>query len=126
MTTENSYEILTDEELADAIENDMTDNNFKTAAEFLYNACNDWPTLNLSQPRDLIAELTKEINRKLTYDNLSTYNNSLNVTGDAWKGEAVSSLLEMFDFERKSVFDKRIELQAIIDKITKHYRKPSA
>ncbi len=125
MTTEDPYAILTDAELAEAIENDTTDNHFKTAAEFLYNACNDWPTFNLSQPRDLIAELTKEIKGKLTYDNLTTYNNSLNITADAWKGEAICSLLEMFDFERKNTFDKKTELHAIIDKITKHYRKTS-
>lgn len=38
-----------------------------------------------------------------------------------WKVEAVHALLEMFDFERKNKFDKNIELESIIEKITRHY-----
>ena len=117
------YEIITDEELVDAIYNDPSDNNFKAAAELLYSACTDWPTLNLSEPADLLKELKVEVKGNLTYDNLDSYNKRLNVAYEAWKGEAVCSLLEMFDFERKKLFDKTIELESIIDKITRHYRK---
>jgi hypothetical protein len=37
--------------------------------------------------------------------------------------EAINSLLEMFDFERKNTFDKAIELDTIIRKLTLHYRQ---
>lgn len=123
MTTDNSYKIISADKLFDAIENDPTDNNFKTAAEFLNSALTDWPTFNLKEPTDLLAELKKEVQGKLTYANLDNYIKRLDVGADAWKMEAVSSLLEMFDFERKNVFDKNIELEKIIDKISRHYLK---
>jgi hypothetical protein len=123
MTTDNSYEILTRKELSNALDKDVTSNNFKTAAEFLYNAVNDWPTFNLDEPTDLLAELKKDIHAKLTYTNIDNYSKQLDLGVDAWKAETISSLIEMFDFERKCVYDKNIELESIIDKITKHYRQ---
>jgi hypothetical protein len=123
MTTDNSYKIISADKLFDAIENDLTDNNFKTAAEFLNEAVTDWPTFNLKEPADLLTELKKEVQGKLTYTNLGNYYNRIDLNVDAWKSTAVSSLLEMFDFERKNVFDKNIELENIIDKISRHYLK---
>lgn len=123
MTLDNSYKIISAEDLFVAIENDPTNNNFKTAAEFLNSAVNDWPTLNLQEPADLLTELKKEVQGKLTYDNIVKYSKRLSPSHDAWKKEATSSLLETFDFERKNVFDKNIELENIIDKITRHYLK---
>ncbi len=123
MTTDNSYKIISADQLFDAIENDTTDNNFKTSAEFLNEALSDWPTLNLREPADLLTELKKAVQGKLTYTNLDNYYKQIDLNVDAWKSTAVSSLLEMFDFERKNVFDKNIELESIIDKITRHYLK---
>ena len=123
MTTDNSYKIISADNLFDAIENDLTDNNFKTSAEFLNNALTDWPTFNLKEPTDLLAELKKEVQDKLTYTNLDNYAKRLDLGADVWKAESVNSLLEMFDFDRTNVFDKNIELENIIDKITKHYLK---
>lgn len=123
MSNPSFYKIISADNLFDAIENDPTNNNFKTAAEFLHSAVNDWPTLNLQEPADLVTELKKEVQGKLTYDNIEKYSKRLNPSHDAWKMEATSSLLEMFDFERKNVFDKNIELENVIDKITRHYLK---
>jgi hypothetical protein len=123
MTTDNSYKIISADKLFDAIENDLTDNNFKTAAEFLNSALTDWPTFNLKEPTDLLTELKKEVQDKLTFTNLDNYSKRLDYGMDPWKAEAISSLLEMFDFERKNLFDKNIELESIIDKITRHYLK---
>jgi len=123
MTTDNSNKIISADKLFDAIENDLSDNNFKTAAEFLNNALTDWPTLNLREPADLLVELRKEVQGKLTYTNLDNYSKQLDLGLGMWKGEAISALLEMFDFERKCVFDKDIELEKIIEKITRHYLK---
>ena len=61
MTTDNSNKIISADKLFDAIENDPSDNNFKTAAEFLNSALTDWPTYNLKEPADLLTELKKEI-----------------------------------------------------------------
>ena len=122
MTKNNSYRIISYEKLINALESDTTDNCFKIAAEFLDNALRDWPTLDLKEPIDLIAELKKEISDSLTHENLNEYSKRLDLGDDAWKAESISSLLEMFDFDRKSVFDKTIELESIIDKITRHYQ----
>lgn len=122
----NSLDFLTYNELFEAIENDASDNHFKTAANFLESAVTDWPTFNLKEPRDLIKELKGEIKDKLTYDNLDKYLKNLKPNNDAWKIEAVNTLLEMFDFNRQNSFDKTIELEKIIENLTLHYRKKSS
>ena len=114
---------MTFSELIKIIETDVTDNNYKVAADFLLTAITDWPTYNLTESSDLISELKSEVRNRLTYDNLDDYSNSLDLEKDAWKIEAISSLLEMFDFERKNKFDKIVELETIIDRLTRHYRK---
>jgi hypothetical protein len=120
MTSDNSNKNITYDKLFDVIDNDINDNNFKVAADFLYNAMTDWPT-GLEDTQSLLNQLKKEVGSKLTYDNLDNYSRRLDLGVDAWKAEAVSSLLELFDFERKNVFDKNIELENIINKITQHY-----
>lgn len=64
MTTIDKYNFISYDELFNAIENDTTDNNFKTSAELLMSAVTDWPTLNLQEPKNLIAELKNEIKKK--------------------------------------------------------------
>ena len=122
MTTETTYNFISFDELFNAIENDSTENNFKTSAAFLISAVTDWPKLNLQEPKDLIAELKLEIKEKLNFDNLKSYVEQLNPNNDAWKMEAVTALLEMFDFDRKGINDKSISLETIVDKLTHHYR----
>ena len=122
MTTETTYNFISFDELFNAIENDSTENNFKTSAAFLISAVTDWPKLNLQEPKDLIAELKLEIKEKLNFDNLKSYLEQLNPNNDAWKMEAVTALLEMFDFDRKGINDKSISLETIVDKLTHHYR----
>lgn len=119
----NISDFLSYDELQNAIENDGTDNNFKIAAEFLLSAITDYPTLNLKEPTDLVAALRQAINDKLTFDNLDKYLKSLSPDKDAWVMEAINSLLEMFDFERKNNFNKVIELDTIIRQLTKHYKQ---
>lgn len=123
MTTINSYKILSYDELSNILDSDTTDDNFKTAAGFLNEALSDWPTENLQEPIDLIAELKKEVQDKLTFSNLDNYNKKLSASDNAWKMSALSSVLELFDFERTCSFDKVVELESIIDKITTHYHK---
>lgn len=118
----NNSNFLSYDELENAIENDRTNNNFKTAADFLLCAVNDYPTLNLKEPTDLVSALRQSINNKLTFENVDNYLKSLSPYNDPWTMEAVTSLLEMFDFERKNNFDKTIELETIIMQLTQHYR----
>jgi hypothetical protein len=122
-TMTNNSDFLSYDELQYAIENDWTDNNFKTVADFLLSAINDYPTFNLKEPNYLLTALRQAINDKLTYDNLDKYLKSLSPDKDAWTMEAINSLLEMFDFERKKNFDKAIELDTIIRQLTQHYRQ---
>ena len=123
MKTEDAYNLISYEELVNAIENDSKANAFKLSAEFLMSAVTNWPTLNLQEPKDLIEELSHEINENLTFDNLNNYLNGLKPHKDAWKIEAVAALLEMFDFDRKGFHDKSITLEMIIEKLTQHYRQ---
>ena len=123
MKATHTLEILTYDELSNVVTNEIAVSNFKTAAEFLMSALNDWPTLNLQEPKDLILELKNTLKRPLTFSNLDSYLKKLNPATDAWKMEALSSLLEMFDFERRNIFDRTIELEAIVDRLTQHYRQ---
>jgi hypothetical protein len=117
-------DIITSDELTDKIESLAADNKFKTCGEFLLTAINDWPTMNLEEPKDLLDELKNEIKRPLTFDNLRKYSAGLtiHISGNAWKIESVTSLLEMFDFDRTNTFDKEVTLDKIIERLTNHFR----
>lgn len=64
-----------------------------------------------------------KLKKKLNFDNIESYSKNLRATNDGWKMEAVSALLEMFDFDRKCNNDKSIELEKIVENLTQHYRK---
>lgn len=118
--SKNDY--ITFDELINVFETDNTDNNYKTSADLLLTSVTDWLTENLSEPADLILELNKRIKKPLTFDNLEKYSKTLLPKNDAWEIEAINNILEMFDFERKNIIDTVVELDAIIVRITEHYR----
>lgn len=118
----NKNDYITFDELISIFETNKTDNNFKTSADFLLTSVSDWPTENLSESADLILELKKEIKNSLTFDNLEKYSKILRPEKDSWKIEALSSILELFDFERNNIVDRTVELETIIFRITEHYR----
>ena len=60
MTSKNEF--LSYDELQNAIENDGTDNNYKTAADFLLSSVTDYPTFNLKEPTELVAALRQTLN----------------------------------------------------------------
>lgn len=115
---------ITFTELIDVLENDTTNNNYKSAADNLLEAFTDWPTQDI-EVGEMISELKDEVNGKLTFDNLSKYLKTLNPSKDSWKMESLSSLLELFDFEQNNNVNTEIELEDILEKITEHYRNKS-
>ena len=117
-------EIITFDELSDKIESVKADDKFRTCGELLLTAINDWPTTNLKEPKGLLDELKNKINRPLTFDNLKHYSDGLiiDISGNAWKKESVTSVLEMFDFDRNNTFDKEVTLDKIIERLTNHFR----
>jgi hypothetical protein len=123
MATINRQELLTYEELLEAIENESVNNYFNKAAKCLMEAISDWPGPNIQGPLDLIAELSKEINHELTFDNIEAYLKQLQPESDSWKMEALTGLLEIFGINETKRIDKTIELEAIIARLTQHYRQ---
>ena len=115
---------ITFTELIDVLESDPTENNYKSAADNLLEAFTDWPTENI-EVSEMISELKKEVQGKLTFDNISRFLKTLNPIKDAWKMESLSSILELFDFEQNKNVNKKIELEDILEKITEHYRNKS-
>ena len=115
--------ITFDELIKKTIETETSDNKSIVCAELLRTAINDWPT-NLQEPKDLLDELKNEIKKPLTFDNLKTYSAGLkfDISGNAWKGESVASLLEMFDYERNNTVDKEVTLDKIIEELTNQLR----
>ncbi len=116
-------EIITFEELTNKIDSLTAEDIFKTCGEFLVHAINDWPTTNTTEPKDLLFELKSEIKGQLTYENLSNYSKELkiDISGNAWKIESVTSLLEMFNFDKEITVDKEITLDKIIERLTIHF-----
>lgn len=115
---------ITFTELIEVVESNPTDNNYKSAADNLLEAFTDWPTENL-EVSEMISELKKEVQDKLTFDNISRFLKTLNPNKDSWKMESLSSILELFDFEQNKSVNKEIELENILEKLTEHYRNKS-
>ena len=115
---------ITFAELIDVLANDSTDNNYKSAADNLLEAFTDWPTQDI-EVSDMISELKDEVKDKLTFDNLNRYLKTLKPNIDSWKMESLTSLLELFDFDKNNNVNKEIDLEIIVEKITEHYRMKS-
>jgi hypothetical protein len=115
-------EIITFDELSDKLETLTNDEKLRVCGELLITALNDWPATNLNEPKDLIAELENEIRKPLTFDNLKLYSDGLNVaiSGNAWKKESMTSLLEMFESAKNS--KEEITLDVIIKALTNDLR----
>lgn len=110
---------MTSEELIYLIENKATERNIRAVAENLLEAINDWPIVNLKEPNELISELKKEINNRLTFENINGYLKTLSPEKDLWKMELLSSILEIFHIERHENVDVEIELEKLLERIMK-------
>lgn len=106
--------MLSSDQLNNLIETAI-DSRTKFIAENLEMAINDWPTLNLSEPQQLINELSMNISDKLTFHNIRRYRNTLCHLKDSWKIESLSSILEMFDTDEAGVKEN---LEDIINRIS--------
>jgi len=117
MIPNDSYQIISYEQLITAVENDMQESDIKVAASFLIDALNDWPTFNLFEPKELIIELRNDVRGKLNLENLKLHLNELDFgkENNSHKAESLAALIELFDL------DNKMELEALIHKITLHY-----
>ena len=103
-------EILTINELRDAIDTDSYNRRIKEFAELLWTAMNDWPTQNQINIRDFIGELYNYYGFPMTIDKINQ--KVLDVSDDisVWKHESGSSIAEIIDistrFENESDFEK--------------------
>ena len=110
----NQIDVISADELYDQLERDVSNNKYKTAAEFLLEAINDWPAPYLSEPRDFLVDLADKIGPPLTVERIEKYSKTLAVS-NSWKAEAISVLLKVFDY------DKTKTLENIILEITEYY-----
>jgi hypothetical protein len=76
----NTDYIISSDELFDKIQQDASDNKIKIAAQLLLDAINDWPTLNVSEPKEFLLELTNEIGSPLTFGRIENYSKTLNTS----------------------------------------------
>jgi hypothetical protein len=116
-------DFITFEELMSVLESGSSDKNFLAVVGHIVEALTDWP--EEKELHEIIPELKYQIKGNLTIANLNDYPKSLNVNSDAWKIESVTLLLKVFDFARDNNFDKSMELEVILDRITKYYRAKS-
>ncbi len=110
--------VITSAELDSAVDADGSNTPFRVAAGLLVCALNDWPTMNLCEPADLIRELKAEAGPSLTRDALREYSERLPLDAGAWKLEALASVLLIFD-----CFAGPVDLGEIMARITSHYRR---
>ena len=116
--TLRNNELISNPELSDAIETDTSDNKVKANAELLLNAITDYPSFNIKEPIDFLNELKNHIGSPLTFELIDNYEKKLtfNNGDDTWRKEALSSVLEMF------YWDKTKTLDELIIEISKHYK----
>ena len=70
--------------------------SLKSSAGFVIDALNDWPELNLKEPSSLISILRNEISGELNLKNISEFLSTLHPNTDAWKIEAIESLIQLY------------------------------
>ena len=109
--------MITSEDLINIIENNSTESSVKHIAENLLEAINDWPTENICEPNELISELKKHINGKLTFKNIELLMKALSPENNAWKIESLHSLLKIFSLVEIENIDGEIELEMIMEKM---------
>ena len=109
--------MITAEELIEALDNDATEADLKSAAESLLEAISDWPT-SISEPSELVSELKLQINAKLSVKNIERFLKTQRVEKDAWKMESLSSILNIFKIERNENVDGKLELEVLLERIT--------
>ncbi|MEO7977009.1 hypothetical protein [Flavobacterium sp.] len=114
--------MITTEELINILETNSIENGLKSAAKSLLEAISDWPT-DISEPNELISELKKHINEKLTFNNIEKFLKALRIEKDTWKTESLSSLLKIFKLEENLTINRDVELEVILERITNLYRK---
>jgi hypothetical protein len=121
---EGAGDLITYDELIDAVELDDVDSDIRTAANFLIDALADWPVDDFNQPVNLLLSLYEEVGAPLNYNNLSDYKDRVAASKNEdsiWKGSSVSCLLELFDVHRTGTPDKTIILNDLIFTISNHY-----
>jgi len=119
--------MITFDQLSIGIEFEPQDSKFSTYGKLLLSAISDWPMLNLFEPRDLIAELQKSINKPLTFENLNLYLRGLDiyVVDNSWKMEALVSLMQMFTYYTGDSLNHEVTLGSLIEDLTQYYQARS-
>jgi hypothetical protein len=115
-------EILNYAELTAWVESTNDRSEFRTCAELLISAMNNWPTPAHTETAAFLEELKRETGKPLTLQNLNVYLNKLEFKseGDSWKMESVASLLDIFN---PHLSDSAITLDTILHNLTQHCRK---
>jgi hypothetical protein len=84
-------------ELYSAVEANSSTDLEVLKAKYLLGAINDWP-YPVNSFKDFAQQLKTELRSDdLTLDNINRYNQTLNISKDAWKAESLSILLELIN-----------------------------
>lgn len=117
-------ELITYDELNEALEKDTVHSDFKTAGNFVIDALIDWPTEDQVEISDFVAELKHAVNGKLTLDSLQRYLESLDeeTEDNAWKMTSIESLIDLLHWETETNGEATADLEIILKRLTEHYR----
>ena len=103
-------------ELQEAIDQDFSGSEIKASGQLFLNAVNDWPMHNFININDFISALHHELGSTLTLERIIEYSKKLYSGNQAWKLEAMSSLIEIFNN------DNAKSLESIVFEIIDYYK----
>jgi hypothetical protein len=112
----NTKDLINAEELSSISEKHSSDEKLVIAARNLLEAINDWPSA-VNAPEEFLLILNQEIRKSLTKENIENYLGSLSAAKSAWKIEAVTSVLAVFDDNETKTLDE------IMFNISDRYRR---
>ena len=122
MTAPKTYNILNFTELISLREDVRADDHYIALSNLLIGAISDWPTINSKEPCDLLNELKTEVNAQLSLENLELFRDKLALEIEAWRIEAVTALLQMFDMAKLNGNETPGDLEEIIYDLSAHYQ----
>ncbi len=106
--------LATYDDIADVVAAGLLVEPLVSQATLLLEACNDWPSIEVKNPIDLLRQLHHEVSGSLTYEALANYCSGL--TGSPWIAASLAGLLELF--RRGPEFDKTSNLADLMLEVT--------
>ena len=116
---DNRIDILTLEDLRDAVRQDANDRPVKELAKLFITAMNDWPGEQLKHIEVFVRELKAYYGEPLTVPLILSKKHEFGRNLNSWRAEAGASIREMIALSAQ--YDNESDFDEILKKITSYY-----